>query len=80
VTAAHVLLPWIHRVFANLKRLALGVYHGFRRGHLQAYFDEFVFRRNRRRRYRVAFDMLLGIGLKMTPMSYRTLVDHTAFG
>jgi len=28
VMAAHVLLPWIHRVFANLKRLALGVYHG----------------------------------------------------
>ncbi len=28
--AAHVLLPWIHRVFSNLKRLGLGVYHGFR--------------------------------------------------
>jgi hypothetical protein len=28
--AAHVLLPWIHRVFSNLKRLALGVYHGLR--------------------------------------------------
>jgi hypothetical protein len=31
VMAAHVLLPWIHRVFANLKRLGLGVYQGFRR-------------------------------------------------
>ena len=25
--AAHVLLPWIHRVFANAKRWAMGVYH-----------------------------------------------------
>jgi predicted RNA-binding Zn-ribbon protein involved in translation (DUF1610 family) len=76
VMAAHVLLPWIHRVFANLKRLALGVYHGFRRAHLQAYLDEFVFRWNRRRHYRVAFDMLLGIGLKTAPVSYRTLIGR----
>jgi len=75
VMAAHVRLPWIHRVFANLKRLALG-YHGFRRAHLQAYFDEFVFRWNRRRHYRVAFDMLLGIGLKTRPMSYDDLTQQ----
>jgi hypothetical protein len=59
----------------HLKRLALGVYHGFRRAHLQAYLDEFVFRWNRRRHYRVAFDMLLGIGLKRAPMTYRALVE-----
>ncbi|HXZ17356.1 MAG TPA: IS1595 family transposase [Roseiarcus sp.] len=76
VMAAHVRLPWIHRVFANLKRLALGVYHGFRRAHLQAYLDEFVIRWNRRRRYRVAFDMLLGIGLKTRPMSYDDLTQQ----
>jgi predicted RNA-binding Zn-ribbon protein involved in translation (DUF1610 family) len=75
VMAAHVLLPWIHRVFANLKRLALGVYHGFRRAHLQAYLDEFVYRWNRRRHYRVAFDMLLGIGLRTAPMTYRALIS-----
>ena len=72
--AAHVLLPWIHRVFSNLKRLGLGVYHGFRRAHFQSYLDEFVFRWNRRRHYRSAFDMLLGIGLKTAPMSYEMLV------
>jgi len=76
VMAAHVLLPWIHRVFANLKRLALGFYHGFRRAHLEADLDEFVFRWNRRRRYRVAFDMLLGIGLKTRPMSYDDLTQQ----
>lgn len=75
--AAHVLLPWIHRVFSNLKRLGLGVYHGFRRRHVQAYLDEFVFRWNRRRHYRSAFDTLLGIGLRTRPMGYRKLVDGT---
>ena len=46
---AHLVLPWVHRVFANAKRWALGVYHGLRPQHLQAYLDEFVFRFNRRR-------------------------------
>jgi hypothetical protein len=41
--AAHVLLPWIHRVFGNAKRWAMGVYHGLRAAHLQRYLDEFVF-------------------------------------
>src|SRR3954454_1176316 len=48
-TPAHLVLPWVHRVFANAKRWGLGVYHGLRRQHLQAYLDEFVFRFNRRR-------------------------------
>ena len=34
--AAHLILPWAHRVFANLKRWAFGVYHGLRRRHLQS--------------------------------------------
>ncbi len=41
---AHEVLPWIHRVFSNLKTWALGVYHGLRAKHLQAYLDEFLFR------------------------------------
>ena len=76
--AAHVLLPWIHRVFSNLKRLALGVYHGFRRRHVQAYLDELVFRWNRRRHYRSSFDMLFGIGLKTLPMDYWALIGRTS--
>jgi transposase-like protein len=71
--AAHILMPWIHRVFSNLKRFAMGVYHGFRRKYLQAYLDEFVFRWNRRRYYRVSFDHLLGIGFGTGHLSYRTL-------
>jgi hypothetical protein len=60
--------------FANLKRLALGVYHGFRRKHIQAYLDEFVFRWNRRRHFRSAFDTLMGIGLRTGPMDYGQLI------
>jgi hypothetical protein len=35
-TPAHAVLPWVHRVFANAKRWAMGVYHGLRAEHLQA--------------------------------------------
>ena len=76
--AAHLLLPWVHRVFSNLKRLALGVYHGFRRKHVQAYLDEFVFRWNRRRHYRSAFDMLFDIGLRVAPLDYWALIGRAS--
>jgi len=70
---AHELMPWIHRVFSNLKRFAMGVYHGFRRKYLQAYLDEFTFRWNRRRHYRVSFDALLGIGMVVGPVPLKVL-------
>ena len=74
---AHLVLPWIHRVFANAKRWALGVYHGLRPDHLQAYLDEFVFRFNRRRTPHAAFDRLLGLGLTLEPATYRMLVGRS---
>ena len=76
--AAHVVLRWTHRVFANLKRWALGVYHGLRKAHLGRYLDEFVFRWNRRRHTRAAFDTLLGIGAHLTPATYRDFVEQRA--
>jgi predicted RNA-binding Zn-ribbon protein involved in translation (DUF1610 family) len=78
--AAHIVLPWVHRVFANLKTWALGVYHGLRRPHLQAYLDEFVFRFNRRRTRHAAFRTLLGIGVKITPATYNMLIKPEAQG
>ena len=39
----HIVLPWMHRIFANLKVWALGVYHGLRRKHLQSYLDDSSF-------------------------------------
>ena len=75
---AHEVLRWIHRVFPDLKRWAMGVYHGLRRKHVQRYLDEFVFRWNRRRHRRTSFDRLLGLGLGMPPATYRDLTDGTA--
>ena len=65
--AAHVVLTWTHRVFANLKRWALGTFHGLRRPHLRRCLDEFVFRWNRRRHTAAAFDTLIGIAHASTP-------------
>ena len=76
-TPAHLVLPWVHRVFANAKRWALGVYHGLRPKHLQAYLDEFVFRFNRRHNPAAAFDRLLGLGLTLEPATYQMLVGRS---
>ena len=76
--AAHVVLPWVHRVFSNLKTWALGVYHGLRREHLQSYLDEFVFRFNRRRTRHAAFRSLLGIAAVIAPVTYKKLVSPEA--
>lgn len=71
---AHTVLPWIHRVFANFKRWAMGVYHGLRLNHLQAYLDEFVFRFNRRRTPHAACKTLLGIAITTKPLTYNMLI------
>ncbi|MCY4555224.1 MAG: IS1595 family transposase [Chloroflexi bacterium] len=75
---AHKVLEWAHRVFSNLKRWAMGVYHGLRRKHFQKYLDEFVFRWNRRRHRATSFDRLLGIGLELKPVTYRDFVEGRA--
>lgn len=76
--AAHIVLPWIHRVFSNLKTWALGVYHGLRRKNIQSYLDEFVFRFNRRRTRHAAFRTLLGIGVVTKPVTYKMLIAPEA--
>jgi transposase-like protein len=72
--AAHVVLPWVHRIFSLMKRWALGVYHGLRRKHLQRYLDEFVFRFDRRRSRQRAFDTLVGVAAVVQPATYREIV------
>jgi predicted RNA-binding Zn-ribbon protein involved in translation (DUF1610 family) len=69
-----VLLPWIHRVFANFKRWAMGTFHGVRKVHLHRYLDEFVYRWNRRRHVLAAFDTLLGLVMELRHASYRDFV------
>src|SRR5271163_324013 len=68
--AGHVVLPWIHRVFALLKRWSLGTYHGLRRKHVDTYLEEFVFRYNRRFYRHVSFETMLGIASHLEPVSY----------
>ena len=62
--AAHLVLPWIHQMFSNLKGWARGVYHGLRRKYLQTYLDEFVFRFNRRRTRHATFRSLFAIAIR----------------
>src|SRR5204863_5996406 len=81
--AVHIVLPWVHRIFSNLKVWALGVwalgvYHGLRRKHLQSYLDEFVFRFNCRRTRHAAFRSLLGIAAAHQPLSYTMLISPEA--
>jgi ISXO2-like transposase domain len=76
-TPAHLVLPWVHRVFGNAKRWAMGVYHGLRPGRLQACLDEFVFRFNRRRRPAAAFERLLGLAATLQPAPYRMLISRS---
>jgi hypothetical protein len=71
---AHAVLPWVHRVFANAKRWAMGVYHGLREEHLQRYLDEFVFRFNRRRTPQAAFARLLGLATVIGPHPYEAII------
>ena len=73
---AHDILPWVHRVFSNLKRWAKGVFHGQCRAHVQRDLDAFVFRWNRRRHPQSAHHTLLGISLGLGPATCRDFVDQ----
>ncbi len=65
---------------SNLKTWALGVYHGVRRKHLQAYLDEFAFRFNRRKSRHAAFATLIGIAIAIKPATYKMLVASGSTG
>jgi hypothetical protein len=74
--AGHVVLPWIHRVFALMKRWGLGTYHGLRRKHIDTYLNEFVFRYNRRFYRHVSFETMLGFASHHHPTSYWDIVGR----
>jgi transposase-like protein len=65
--AGHIVLPWIHRGFALMKRWGLGTYHGLRRKHIDMYLNEFVFRYNRRFYRHVSFETILGLASHHRP-------------
>lgn len=75
--AAHVVLPWIHRVFSLMKRWGLGTYHGLRRKHIDTYLNEFVCRYNRRFYRHASFETILGLATHHEPTSYWDIIGRT---
>jgi len=73
--AAHIVLPWIHRVFALMKRWGLGTYHGLRRKHIDTYLNEFVFRYNRFYRH-ASFETMLGLAAHHEPAGYWDVIGR----
>lgn len=74
--AAHIILPWIHRVFSLMKRWGLGTYHGLRLKHADRYLNEYVFRYNRRFYRHSSFEMLLGFTAHHPPANYWDITDR----
>jgi len=70
---AKSVVPLADRMTGNLQNWLVGTHHGVSRAHLQVYLDEFVFRTNRRREPRAAFQTLLGLGSGRGPTSYRQI-------
>lgn len=74
---AHVVLPWVHRVFSNFKRWAAGTYHGVRDKHVDIYANEFVFRWNRRRHFQTNIDTIFRLGQEVGRVTWRDIVGDT---
>jgi transposase-like protein len=70
---AKSVVPLADRMIGNLQNWLVGTHHGVSRGQLQVYLDEFVFRTNRRREPRAAFQTLLGLGSGRGPTSYKQI-------
>jgi len=70
---AKSVVPLADRMISNLKSWLVGTHHGVSRGQLPVYLDEFVFRTNRRREPRAAFQTLLGLGSGRGPTGYRQI-------
>jgi transposase-like protein len=70
---AKSVVPLADRMTGNLQNWLVGTHHGVSRGQLQVYLDEFVFRTNRRREPRAAFQTLLGLGSGRGPTSYKQI-------
>jgi|SRR5208282_1941428 len=80
-TAAHDVLPGVHRIAALLKRWLLGIHHGaVQPQQLDYYLDEFTFRFNRRRSGSrgLLFYRLLDQALQANPVTYADVAGHTS--
>lgn len=70
------ILPWVHRVFSNLKTWLRGTHHGrIQPDYLQNYLDEFAFRYNRRRFPEQSFLTLLLLATKRSPLKKKAALQ-----
>ena len=68
-------LKWLHATVSNLKALIAGTYHGLGTKHLQACFNEFCYRFNRRKFKGQLFNRLLNACVQTATITFRYLVD-----
>ena len=67
------ILPWIHKVFSNLKTWLRGTFHGVSAKHLARYLQEFTYRFDRRAREAELFHFVLRRAVRGAPLSYARL-------
>lgn len=75
---AKSVVPLADRAIGNLQSWLVGTHHGVSRAQLPVYLDEFVFRHNRRKEPRAAFQTLLGLGSRQGPTSYKQILHGDA--
>ncbi|MCI0467361.1 MAG: IS1595 family transposase, partial [Beijerinckiaceae bacterium] len=67
------ILPWIHKVFSNLKTWLRGTFHGVSPKHLPRYLQEFSYRFDRRAREAELFFFVLRRAVRGEPLPYARL-------
>jgi transposase-like protein len=70
---AKSVVPLADRAIGNLQNWLVSTHHGVSRAQLPVYLDEFVFRHNRRKEPKAAFQTLLGLGSGRSPTSYEQI-------
>lgn len=63
---ADKMLPWVHTVIANAKRVFLGTHHSINKKYLQNYLNEYCYKLNRRNFNGDMFDRMLLAGVQDT--------------
>jgi hypothetical protein len=69
-------LDWTHILISNVKAFILGTYHGLAKRHLQAYFDEFCYRFNRRQSINQLYPRLLNACVSASTITWAELDSH----
>ena len=66
-------MQWLHKAISNAKSFILGTYHGIKGKYMQAYFDEYCYRYNRRKFKSEWFNRLLMASIASSPVPLAVL-------